>query len=180
MVREPEKLMQREGTRRSDYALGRSLRQFWSVMQEMSRMLEAAHGADARPGVQHRDGTRPWEPLVTEMPAGNDLIMYFELPGVEREDVDLSLYGRSLVVSGLRKEIPSFENVTVEDIVSGGFEAGPVQRSPFKRTVELPKPVEEEDVEAAFGAGLLQVRITDIAEGRLRHIRVRGGRRHRR
>lgn len=172
--------MQREGARRSDYVLGRSLRQFWSVMQEMSRMLEAAHGAEASPGSQHRDGTRPWEPVVTEMPAGDDLVMYFELPGVERENIDLSLRGDSLVLSGVRKEIPSFENVTVEDIVSGEFEAGPVQRSPFERTVELPKPVDEEDIEATFGAGLLQVRVAGVAEERLRSIRVRGGRGHRR
>lgn len=172
--------MQREDARRSDYVLGRSLRQFWSVMREMSRMLEAAHGAEAVPGSPHRDGTRPWEPVVTEMPAGEDLVLYFELPGVEREDMDLSLRGNSLVLSGVRKEIPSFENVTVEDIVSGEFEAGPVQRSPFGRTVELPKYVEEDDIEATFGAGLLQVRIAGVAEERPSRIRVRRGRRHRR
>lgn len=176
--------MQREGIRRSEYTLGRSLRQVWGVVQEMSRMLEAAHGTDANPGSlnqPHRDGTRPWEPLVSEMPAGDDLVMYFELPGVEREDVDLSLYGDSLVVSGVRKEIPSFENVTVEDFVSGDLHhLGLVQCSPFKSAVELPSSVEEEDVEAVFGAGLLQVRISGAMKPRSRLIHVRGGRRHRR
>lgn len=171
--------MQRERTQRSDYTLGRSLRQFWSVMQEMSRMLEVAHGADVRPGSPHRDGTRPWEPVVAKMPAGEDLVLYFELPGVEREDVDLALHGNSLVLSGVRKEIPSFENVTVEEIVSGEFEAGPVQHSSFTRTIELPKLAGEEDIEATFGAGLLQVRVAGVAEDRPRRIRVRG-RRHRR
>lgn len=175
--------MQREGTRRSDYVLGRSLRQFWSVMQEMSRMLEVAHGAESKPGSVRRDlqdGTSPWEPLVTEMPAGDDLVMYFELPGVERDDMDLSLHGDSLVLSGVRKEVPSFEDVTAEDIVSGEFEAGAVQSRPFKRTIELPKTVGEDDVEATFGAGLLQVRVSDVVGNRLRRIRVRGGKCHHR
>lgn len=169
--------MKRESIRRSDYALGRSLRQFWGVMQEMSRMLEAAHGADANPGSRDTDATREWEPLVTEMPAGNDLMLYFELPGVEREDIDLSLYGNSLIASGVRKDLPSFENITVEDFASGNLDLGPVRHSPFKRSVELPMSVEEEDVDAAFGAGLLQVRVADAAENRSRRIHIRNRRR---
>ena len=44
--------MHREGTkaqRRSGRGFGRSLKQFWGVMQEMSRMLDAMHGAEAKP-----------------------------------------------------------------------------------------------------------------------------------
>jgi HSP20 family protein len=181
--------MQREGAkgaRRSGYVLGGPLRQFWSVMQEMSRMLEVAHGAEARPGsgvtnvtgvANVADVAREWEPRVTEMPVDGDIVMYFELPGVEREDVDLALYGDSLMVSGVKKDLPSLENVTVEDFASGDLDLGPVHYSPFKRTVQLPSLIEEEDIEAAFGAGLLQVRLTGAAESRSRRIHVRGGRR---
>lgn len=168
--------MQRENVERSEYGLGRSLRQFWGVMQEMSRMLEVAHGMDANPGSRSREWLDEWSPQMSEMPDGSDLLMYFELPGVEREDVDLSLHGKSLVVSGVKKKFPSFESLTVEDFVSGRAEIGAAEHSPFKRVVELPRPVEEEEVEAGFGAGILQVRVADAAEPRSQRIHIRGGR----
>lgn len=168
--------MQRESIERSEHGLGRPLRQFWGVMQEMSRMLEVAHGMDANPGSRSHEWIDEWSPRMSEMPGGGDLLLYFELPGVEREDVDLSLYGRSLVVSGVKKEFPSFESVTVEDFVSGSPEIGPVEYSPFKRVVELPRPAEEDEVEAGFGAGILQVRVAQAAEHRSQRIHVRGGR----
>lgn len=172
-----------EGTkaqRRSGRVFGRSLRQFWSVMQQMSRMLDAVHGAEAKPNYPTAEAARDWEPRATEMPVDNDIVMYFELPGVEREDVDLALHGDTLIVSGVRKDLPSLDNVTVEDFVSGNLELGPVDYSPFKGSVQVPSFVNEEDVEAAFGAELLQVRLLGAAENRSRRIHVRGGNRHRR
>lgn len=180
-VREPEKIMQREqrqGTRRTAHKFGGSLRQVWGVMQEMSRMLEAAHSAEVRPAARDNGATRHWEPLVTEMPAGDDLIVYFELPDVEREDIDLALHGNSIVVSGVRKDLPSLEHVTVEDFASGDLDLGPVEQSLFKRSVDLPGPAAEEEVEAAFGAGLLQVRVVRAGNSS-RRIHIRGGRKHR-
>ena len=166
--------MQREGVKRSDRTLGRSLKRLRSVLQEISRMTEVMHGLtrSSRPD----SASREWEPLVTEMPADGDVVVYFELPGVEREDIDLSLWGDSLVVSGVRKDLPSFKNVTVEDIASGKFKPGPVRYAPFKSEFRLPKHVEEEEVEATFGAGILQVWIAGAAESRARRIHIRGKR----
>ena len=79
----PETLMQRKGIENVDHGLGKSLRQFWGLMQEMSRMMETAHGLDASPG--SRGEQYEWEPVVSEMPADDGLLLYFELPGVERE-----------------------------------------------------------------------------------------------
>lgn len=175
--------MQREGIRRSEYVLGRSLRRLWGLMREMSRMLEAAHsiGNNSASGSAMANysaiANYEWEPLVTEMPAGEALVIYFELPGVERQDIDLSLYGNSIVLSGIRKELPSLRNVTVEEIASGGLDPGSVRYLPFKRSVELPKAVSEEDVEAVFGAGLLQVRVAEAVEDGTRRIHIRGRKR---
>lgn len=174
-----EQREQRGNARRPEHTLGRSLRQVWGVVQEMSRMLDTAHGMDVTPGAHDSRRPRYWEPVVTEMPAGEDLILYFELPGVEREDVDLALHGNSVVVSGVKKDVPSLENVTVEDFVAGDLNLGPVQQSTFKRSVELPSPVTEEEVEAAFGAGLLQVRAVGASENCSRRIHIRGSKKPR-
>lgn len=171
--------MQRKGIENVDHGLGKSLRQFWGLMQEMSRMMETAHGLDASPG--SRGEQYEWEPVVSEMPADDGLLLYFELPGVEREDVDLSICGRELVVSGIKKEI---EVPEAEELINGPSRAGvsglgSLRNSPFKREVELPRYVEEEEVEATFGAGILQIRIAETAGRRSRRIHIRGKRFHR-
>jgi HSP20 family protein len=181
-LREPERVMQkerRENSSGSSYTLGKSLRRVWSVMQEMSRMMDMAHGAEALPVQQDMYATQHWEPVATQMPAGDDLMVYLELPGVEYEDIDLTLHGSYILVSGVRKEIPSLKNVTVEDFVSGNLDLGPVKNSSFKSRIELPRPVAEEDVEAAFGAELLQIRVADAAENRPRQIHIRAAKKPR-
>ena len=170
-------MMQREGVKRTDRALGKPLKRLRSVLQEMSRMMDVVHdGAGYSSGAHPGSASREWRPLVTEMPADGDIVVYFELPGVECEDIDLSLWGDSLVVSGIRKDLPSFKNVTVEDITSENLKLGPVQYAPFKRELRLPSHVEEEEIEATFGAGLLQVRVSGAAESRTRSIHIRGKR----
>ena len=168
--------MQRKGIEKVDHGLGKSLRQFWGLMQEMSRMMETAHGLDASPG--SRGKPYEWEPIVSEMPADDGLSLYFELPGVEREDVDLSICGRKLVVSGVKKEI---EVPEAEELINGTSRPsasglGSLRHSPFKREVELPHYVEEEEIEATFGAGILQIRIAETAGQRSRRIHIRGKR----
>jgi len=164
---------QREITGKSDNVLARSLRQFWGVMREMSRMLDTVHGLDTRPGAYLGE----WEPTLTRMPAGDDLVMYFELPDVEAEDFELHLDGRFLVVSGVKRELPSLDNATVEDVASGSPRFGTVRYRPFRRAVELPRDVGARELEAVFGAGLLQVRAAGAAENGSRRIHLRDGRR---
>lgn len=139
-------------------------------------MMETAHGLDASPG--SRGKPHEWEPVVSEMPADEGLLLYFELPGVEREDVDLSIYGRKLVVSGVKKEIevPEAEELINGPSLPGVPGLGSLRNSPFKREVELPRYVEEEEVEATFGAGILQIRIAETAGQRSSRIHIRGKR----
>ncbi|MDN5696917.1 MAG: Hsp20/alpha crystallin family protein [Rubrobacter sp.] len=172
--------MQRKGIERVDYGLGRSLRQVWGVMQEMSRMMEVAHGMDASPG--SRGKPYEWEPVVSQMPTDEGLLLYFELPGVEREEVDLSVCGRNLRVSGVKKEIevPEADALINGSSRVGGADLGSLRYSPFKCEVELPFYPNEEEVEATFGAGILQIRVMEDTTVRFpQRIHVRGKRKHR-
>jgi len=77
----------------------------------------------------------------------DDFILYAELPGVRREDVQLDSDGRSLELSGQRRPL--------------GGERGYLRLEgsygPFKRRLELPEPVDPQRIEARLRRGILEV-----------------------
>ena len=72
-------------------------------------------------------------------------ILFAELPGVRRDDIELEVRDRRLELSGRRQ--------TLEE--SQGFLRMERSYGPFRRTFELEHPVEANGVSAAFDRGVL-------------------------
>ncbi len=74
-----------------------------------------------------------------------------EIPGMEKEDIDVNLENRRLTISGER----SFESE------ENGTEFHRVERhyGSFNRTLQLPESVDEESIEATYKNGVLSVKV---------------------
>lgn len=90
-----------------------------------------------------------------------------ELPGVNKEDIEISLDGNRVTIRGEKKRYEESEG-------SGYFQA---ERSfgSFQRTFTLPCEVDEENVDASFRDGVLTVKFpkTAAARERVKKITVR-------
>ena len=87
-----------------------------------------------------------------------------ELPGMKKEDIDLSLHEGSLSISGERK-------------LEEKHQEGEMYRAErffgrFQRTVALPTPVQNEKVKAQYKDGLLTVTLPKAEEAKPKHIDV--------
>jgi HSP20 family protein len=88
-------------------------------------------------------------PRIDMSETKKDIIVKAELPGLEAKDIDLTVDNGYLTISGEKRdeseeeEMNSFCRET-----SYGY---------FRRTVELPGPVDEEKVKADYKGGILKV-----------------------
>jgi HSP20 family protein len=120
-------------------------------MSEMTRMREYAEGGGPSAEDQRRTHATAWIPTTDIFARGDDLLIRCELPGVSRDDIDISLSDGVVTISGERR--------------SGLNEQEPTYYTReryfghFRRSISLPDGVEGSKVSADFEDGLLEISI---------------------
>jgi len=97
------------------------------------------------------DGGPPgtWSPAVDVLETEDSYLLFAELPGVRREDIQLQTRDRRLELSGRRQPLGENRNFLRMERSYG----------PFRRTFELGEAADMEGVSAAFEQGILRVLI---------------------
>lgn len=100
------------------------------------------------PTTRERSHADAWVPTtdIYANPEG-DLVIRCELAGVSRDSLEITYSGGVLSISGERKDQP--DNVT--------YYAHERQYGHFRRSMTLPEGVRDEDVNANFEDGMLEV-----------------------
>ncbi|HMK60806.1 MAG TPA: Hsp20/alpha crystallin family protein [Dissulfurispiraceae bacterium] len=94
----------------------------------------------------------------------NDIVVKMELPGVTREDIDLTITKDVLIVKGAVKKD---EEVKEEDYFIAERTYGN-----FTRTITLPFEVENEKAQASINNGVLEIVIPKKEVSRPKEIRI--------
>jgi HSP20 family protein len=90
-----------------------------------------------------------WSPAVDIIETEDAYLLFAELPGVRREDLQLQVRDRRLELSGRRQPLGENRNFLRMERSYG----------PFRRTFDLGVPVDSERISAAFEQGILRVQI---------------------
>ncbi|MGA8830625.1 MAG: Hsp20/alpha crystallin family protein [Desulfomonilaceae bacterium] len=93
-----------------------------------------------------------------------DILVKAELPGVDPKDIEVDLSGTTLTVKGEKKEEQEDKTENVHRI----------ERSfgCFSRSVTLPCEVKEDQVEANFKNGVLNLKLPKAESGKKRSIKI--------
>ena len=105
-----------------------------------------------------------WTPALDIYEDKDNLFVKVELPGMKREDIDVSLHEGSLSVSGERKSEQKHEDA---DTYRAERFFGR-----FQRTVTLPTPVAADKVKAEYRDGILTVTLPKTEEAKPKQINV--------
>src|SRR5215207_5553592 len=82
----------------------RGRRGFYDPVSEMNRMFDDMLGNLARrPRGQQSTEVTEWAPAIDVVTEDGNLVIRAELPGVNQEDVDITLHNNVLTISGERK-----------------------------------------------------------------------------
>lgn len=107
-------------------------------------------------------------PAINLYENADGLVLTAELPGVSPGDLELSVEGQRLTLAGERR-IAAPENERTS------FHRRERRPGKFRRTLELPREIDGEKIEASFRDGLLTVRLPRAASTAPRRIEVTSG-----
>jgi HSP20 family protein len=140
---------------------------FFSLQRDMNRLFDDAlrgFGAPARGGQAQEGGVVEARMNISE--TEKELRITAELPGVDEKDVDVTLEGDVLTIRGEKR----FEQERGGEKESYHF----VERSygSFQRAVQLPYPVNPEEVRAEFRNGVLSLSLPKSEQQQRRKIPI--------
>lgn len=117
-------------------------------------------------GLEWPFGLGPWCPPVDLAENDREVVVRAEIPGVDPQQLELSVLGRELLLAGEKKDPldRSGKDVHLSEIRYGKF----------RRSIPLPTDVDTEHVEANYTNGVLTVRLQKAPSAQARRIAVRG------
>lgn len=130
------------------------------IQHEMNRLFDSFFG---RPATAQA-AERLWVPLVDMSETKDDVVVTFELPGLNDKDIALTITGDVLTLRGERK----WEH----DLRNESFHRVERAYGKFERSVPLPIAVQADKVKATFRDGLLEVRLPKAEEVKPKEIKV--------
>jgi len=132
--------------------------QLTSLRDEINRLFESpfANGSS--------DAFNAWAPALDVYEDKDNLVVRAEVPGMKKEDLDISLHENTVTISGERKNEKKYE----------GSETSREERSfgRFTRSFQLPKTVDAGKVKAAYKDGVLTVTLPKAEEAKPRQIQI--------
>jgi len=152
------------------------LREMDSLHKDMDRLFEDFWKGSGR----HSMMTAPWQsmmgqpmeysavmPRVDETEDEKAFHIHVELPGMDQEDVDITLSNGMLTIRGEKKR--------EEEEKGKDFYRKERSFGAFRRTLPIPSEVDEKGIEASFKKGILYIELpkTEAARKKVTHIDVK-------
>ena len=135
------------------------------VRDRFSRLFEDAFNDMLRPYEAEQVSNRAWAPAVDIRETDDEVTLFVDLPGMKKDDVDLTLENNLLTISGERK----FESEETNDSYHR------IERSygSFTRSFTLNQNVQTDKVEANFKDGVLIVTLPKQEQAKPRRISIK-------
>jgi HSP20 family protein len=140
---------------------GFGLGRWGNLDEEFERLLGTPFAGLSRP----TEFFGEWTPALDLTHDKENFVAKIELPGMEKDDIEVSLHEGVLTISGERKAEEKKED-------EGQLRTERVFGS-FSRSVRLPKPVNSEKVTASYKDGILTVTAPMVEEVKPKQIDVK-------
>lgn len=137
----------------------------WSAFDQLTNLRDEINRLFESP-VENGSSSvfNSWAPTLDVYEDKDNLIVRAELPGMNKEDIDISLHDNAITISGERKNEKKYEHgKTSRDERFFGR---------FTRSVSLPKQVDGSRVKASYKDGLLTVTLPKAEEAKPRQIQI--------
>jgi len=121
----------------------------WNPLREMQDLQRIAHRLFDETVPGHRCVRRVGHPSLDVLEDDDNFYVTINVPGISKDDIQLSLLGDSLTIKGERKATVSEERkrqIRCER-----------RYGHFHRTVEFPKPVQADAIKADYEDGILNI-----------------------
>jgi HSP20 family protein len=101
--------------------------------------------------VERVEESESWTPVADFYATEDGLVLELEIPGMNRDDIDISLQGKQLLIRGYRPMALGAGKATVHRMER--------RHGPFRRSVEIPAPIDPDRIQAKYADGVLTVHL---------------------
>lgn len=141
-----------------------SLESHWQEMERLRREMNRLF--DRTSTVSERRASRGY-PSLNLWTGEDGVVVTAELPGLDPENIDISVEGDTLILSGDRQ---------LEALQEGGtYHRRERRHGKFDRAIQLPCQVESDRVEAVFEKGVLHISLPRAEEEKPKKIAIKAG-----
>ena len=121
---------------------------FWTLQEEVNSLFDDFF--QMRPSSNNKN-QKKWAPSIEVSEKDNEYIVCADIPGMKKEDINLTLSENSLIISGER------HSESKDD--SSGNHYSEMSYGSFYRTIPFQHEVDSEKVSASMNNGLLKINI---------------------
>ena len=108
-----------------------------------------------------------WVPLVDLKEKKDEILVKAEVPGMKKEDVQISLEDNTLLIKGEKKHEEKKEDK------DEGYYYRECSYGSFSRAINLPAKVKEDKVDASYRNGILEITLPKAEESISRRIDIK-------
>ena len=138
------------------------LREVAALQNEMSRVMNSVFGSEG-----NGQTTRSWVPAVDVWETEKEVVYAFDLPGIPEDTINIEFEEGALTISGERKR--------TQEQSDERFYRFERRFGSFARTIGLPQGVSENDINAEYRDGVLEVHVSKPEAPKPRRIQIGRG-----
>lgn len=140
----------------------------WSPFRELEdveRHIDTMFGESLWPSLWSRSPrAKQWLPAIDVFEKEGKLVVKAEIPGMEENDIDVSVEGDALIIRGEKK--------TEKEVKEQDYYRSECSYGSFMRSVPLPSTVDKDKVEAKYENGVLEVTLPKLAEEKAKKVKI--------
>lgn len=95
-----------------------------------------------------------WKPQIDIYETPDGILITAEIPGVDKDHLDLEISSRAIRIAGSREPMPMAEN--------GRYRLAEIQYGSFERILRLNVPLDTENVTASYKKGMLHIHLKKL------------------
>ena len=105
-----------------------------------------------------------WKPLTDVYETETEFVVVMDIAGIEVDDISAKLKGKTLILRGIRRE----HNLDPKR----KYHKMEVDFGPFERKIELPSPVDSDNIQTGYSRGFLELRLPKGKSGSGKKIEI--------
>ena len=141
----------------------------WQPERDIDQMFEDFLGRRLRPFWPERwwpaTGMEITTPSVDLYEEKDDIVVKVELPGMEKDNIEVNLTDNRLTIKGEKKK--------EEEVKKENYYRSERSYGSFIRAVELPRDVQADKIKAVFKNGVLEVRLPKTEEAKKKETKIK-------
>jgi HSP20 family protein len=137
-------------------------KEFERMRRDMDRLWDSFFEGGLR---RRTEGAGEWLPSLDVSETKNELVVKAEVPGMDPKDIDISLSDGMLTIKGEKKQEKE-EKEADYHLVERSYGS-------FTRSVQLPKEVQSEKINASYKNGILKITLPKSEEAKKKEIKIK-------